>query len=328
LEDWLSCHVLAFEFLGGVPEVTVPDNLKSGVKTPCRYDPEKNPAYVELALHYETLVLPARSRKPKDKAKVENGVLQVERWVLAPLRDRVFFSLDELQGAVDVLVDELNDKKLSDILQSRRELFNLEESPKLRALPACRYVFAQWKKAKVGPDYHVRFESQAYSVPHRLCGKAVDIRLSRHRVEVYLESALVAAHDRGIALRYVSTVKEHMPQAHQEYAEWTPQRLTRWASEFGPLTSEFVRVCLARYEQPEHGFRSAFGIVGLSKKYGDQRLEKACGRALKAGATGYRNVKSILERGLDHLDEPPPEEGIFLVHENVRGALYFGSELN
>jgi transposase len=328
LQDWLFCHVLAFEFFGGVPEVAVPDNLKSGVKTACRYDPEKNPAYLELAHHYGILVLPARSCKPKDKAKVESGVLQVERWVLAPLRDRIFFSLEELHAAITPLVHDLNDKKLSDVPLSRRELFEAEEKPKLKALPAGRYEFAQWRKAKVGPDYHVRFESQAYSVPHRLCGRTVDIRLSIHRVEVYLEGALMAAHDRGIGLRYRNTLKEHMPKAHLEYAEWTPQRLTCWASEFGPSTAALVKAGLERFEQPEHGFRAVFGIVGLAKKYGDRRLERACARALRAGATGYRNVKSILDRGLDHLDEPPVEEPGALVHENVRGSVYFGTELN
>jgi transposase len=327
LRDWLDCHVLAFEFLGGTPEVLVPDNLKSGVKSACRYDPEKNPSYADLAHRYGIIVLPARAHKPRDKPKVENGVLQVERWVLAPLRDRVFFSLPELQHAMDPLVAELNDKKLSDVPFSRRELFELEEKPKLSALPASRYEFAQWKKAKVGPDYHVRFESHAYSVHHRFCGKTVDIRLTSHRVEVYLDGVLVAGHDRGISIRYVNTLKEHMPESHREYAEWTPERLTRWASEFGPCTAEFVRVSLERYEHPEHGFRPAFGIVGLAKKYGDKRLEKACARALRAGASRYHNVKSILERGLDQLDEPTPEgDPRSATHENVRGADYFGSE--
>ena len=328
LTDWLNSHVLAFEFFGGTPEVVVPDNLKSGVKTPCRYDPEQNPAYAELARHYGVVVLHARGRKPKDKAKVENGVQQVERWVLAPLRDRVFFSLEEMQGAIDLLVKELNEKKLTDVPFSRRELFEAEEKPKLRPLPASRYEFAEWRKAKVAPDYHVRFESHAYSVPHRLCGKTVDIRLTTFRVEVYLEGVLVAGHERGIGIRHLSTVKEHMPESHREYAEWTPERLTRWASEFGPCTGEFVKVSLARYEQPEHGFRSAFGIVSLSKKYGEKRLEKACARALRAGATRYQNVKSILEKGLDQLDDPPPEGLALVFHENVRGAVYFGSELN
>ena len=326
--DWLDCHVLAFQFFGGVCEVVVPDNLKSGVKTPCRYDPEKNPAYLELAHHYGTIVLPARARKPKDKSKVENAVQQVERWVLAPLRDRVFFSLEELQEAVDLLTSELNDKKLTNLPVSRRELFEAEEKTNLKALPDSRYEFAEWKKSRIGPDYHVWLASQAYSVPHRLCGKNVDVRLSSQRVEIFLEGALVACHDRLIGLRQRSTVREHMPESHREFAEWTPERLTRWASEFGPSTAGFVSKSLERYEHPQHGFRAVFGIVGLAKKYGDKRLEKACERGLLAGATGYRNIKSILERSLDLLDEPPIEGQEFVLHENVRGAAYFGSELN
>lgn len=323
LADWLDCHVRAFEFMGGCHEVVVPDNLKSGVKAACRYEPEKNPAYAELARHYGIVVLPARSRSPKDKAKVENAVLQVERWVLAPLRDRVFFSLEELQEAIDAKLAELNGKMLTDVPHSRRGLFEAEERPHLVALPDSRYVFAQWKKAKVGPDYHVRFGSHAYSVPHRHCGKRVDLRLTNYRVEVYLEGALVAAHDRGLGIRHVSTVTGHMPESHREHAAWTPQRLMRWAGEFGPCTKELVETMLLTYVHPEHGFRPAFGIVSLSKRYGAERLERACARALRAQATNYRSVKSILAKGLDALEIAEEESAAPLAHANVRGSEYY-----
>ena len=323
LRDWLDSHSLAFEFFGGAPEVVVPDNLKSGVKLACRYDPETNPAYADLAKHYKVTVLPARVRKPQDKAKVENGVQQIERWVLAPLRDRIFFSIEDAQEAVSAELLKVNSRKLSDVPLSRMELFEAEERAFLQPLPADRYVYAEWRKAKVGPDYHVRFESQAYSVPHRLCRQTLDVRLTSSRVEIFQESVLVASHHREPGPRYVSTTPEHMPESHREYAEWTPQRLSRWASESGPCVGEFVQTMLLAYVRPEHGFRPAFGLIGLGKRYGHDRLERACARALRAGATKYSNVKSILERGLDLLDvlpEPAPDP---IVHENVRGADYF-----
>jgi transposase len=326
--DWLNCHTQAFEFLGGCPEVVVPDNLKAGVKAACRYEPEKNPAYAELARHYHVAVLPARSRRPKDKAKVENAVLQVERWVLAPLRDRVFFSLEELQEAIDTELATLNDKKLSDVPYSRRELFELEERSKLKALPESRYEYVEWKRAKVGPDYHVRFDSQAYSVPHRYCSQTVDVRLTTHQVEIYLNQELVAVHERGIALRHLSTLDEHMPESHREYAKWTPQRLMDWASEFGPSTRGLIETMLLSYVHPEHGFRSAFGIVSLSKQYGAERLERACARALRAGATNYKSVKSILAKGLDGLEMPQEEPLPVLDHANVRGSDYYKPEVH
>lgn len=266
LRDWLDCHGFAFEFYGGVFEVIIPDNLKAGVKTPCRYDPEKNPAYADLARHYGVIVLPARSRKPRDKAKVENAVLQVEHWVLAPLRNSVFFSLEELQAAIDGELETLNDKPLTDLPMSRRELFEAEERPELVALPDSRYLYAEWRKSKVGPDYHVRFGSHAYSVPHRYCGQTVGVRLTTYRVEVSLEGEILASHDRGIGHRHISTVPEHMPESHREHAEWTPQRLLGWASELGPCTRELIETMLLTYVHPEHGFRPAFGIVGLSKQ--------------------------------------------------------------
>jgi transposase len=326
LRDWLDCHSLAFEFFGGVPEVVVPDNLKSGVKRACRYDPETNPAYAELANHYKVTVLPARVRKPKDKAKVENGVQQIERWALAPLRDRIFFTIEDAQQAIDAELQGVNSRKLSDLQCSRRELFESEERAFLQPLPAQRYVFSEWRKAKVGPDYHVRFESQAYSVPHRLCRQILDVCLTTSRVEIFQNSVLVASHSRAVGLRHVSTTPEHMPESHREHAEWTPQRLSRWASESGPCVGEFVQTMLLAFVRPEHGFRPAFGLIGLSKRYGHERLERACARALRAGATKYSNVKSILEKGLDLLDAEPEIIETPESHENVRGAEYFNKE--
>jgi len=337
LREWLDCHVLAFEFFGGAPEVVVPDNLKSGVSRACRYDPDANPSYSDLARHYNVAVLPARTRKPRDKAKVENGVQQIERWILAPLRNRTFFSREEAQEAIDAELLKVNSRQLSDMPLSRRELFEAQEKAFLQPLPAEAFVFFEWRKAKVGPDYHVRFDSQAYSVPHRLCGKRVEVRLTTFRVEVLLDGEIVASHERGFGPRYVSTLEEHMPESHREFAAWTPQRFATWAAESGPCVRKFVEIMLARYVHPEHGFRPAFGIIGLAKQYGDERLERACARALRADATRYSNVKSILEKGLDQLETQPQddlkphvklqaEEGAPPVHENVRGADYFKKE--
>ena len=332
LRDWLDCHCLMFEFFGGVSEVVVIDNLKSGVKKTCRYDPEMNPAYADLAQHYEVTVLPARVRKPQDKSKVENGVQQIERWALAPLRDRIFFTIEDAQEAVESELLKVNARKLSDMPCSRREFFDSEEKKLLHPLPAERYVYAEWRKAKVGPDYHVRFESQAYSVPHRLCSQSLDVRLTKTRVEIFQESVMVASHNRQPGPRYISTTPEHMPESHREYAEWTPQRLSRWASESGPCVGEFVQTMLLTYVRPEHGFRPAFGLISLAKRYGHERLERACARALRAGATQYRNVKSILEKGLDQLDEIPGLDTVDPApvpeaHENVRGADYFDKKV-
>lgn len=323
LRDWLDCHSTAFEFFGGVPEVIVPDNLKSGVKSACRYEPELNPAYADLARHYNVAVLPARVRKPKDKAKVESGVLQVERWVLAPLRDRIFFSIEEAQLAVDAELFKVNSRKLSDVPYSRSELFEREEKALLKPLPAERYAFAEWRNARIGPDYHVWCESHAYSVPHRLCGQQVQVRLTTFRVEIFQDSKLVATHDRGLGFRHISTVDEHMPESHQAHAQWTPQRLARWAAESGPCVRELVEQMLMKFVRPQHGFRPAFGLIGLSKKYGHERLERACARALRARATNYKSVKSILEKGLDQLDMPLETQSSPVAHDNVRGADYF-----
>jgi len=327
LRDWLDCHSFMFEFFGGVPEVVVPDNLKSGVKKVCRYDPEMNPAYADLAQHYKVTVLPARVRKPKDKAKVENGVQQIERWVLAPLRDRIFFSVEDAQDAVEAELLKVNSRELSDVPLSRQELFETQEKAFLAPLPLGRYVYAEWRKAKVGPDYHVRFESQAYSVPHRLCRQTLDVRLTSSRVEIFQDSVLVASHAREVGPRQVSTTPEHMPESHREFAEWTPQRLSRWASESGPCVGEFVQTMLLTYVRPEHGFRPAFGLIGLAKRYGHDRLERACAIALRAGATKYANVKSIIEKGLDLLDLVPETFEAPEPHENVRGAGYFDKDV-
>ena len=321
LRSWLEAHVLAFEFYGALPMVLVPDNLKSGVTKACYYDPTINQAYAELARFYELTVLPTRVRKPRDKAKVENGVQQVERWVLAPLRDRIFFSLSELNEAIAALVEELNHRIMKGPNASRAELFASEDLPSMRPLPDGRYVYAEWKTAKIAPDYHIETEGHKYSVPYRFIGKKVDVRISSQTVEVFEGGVKISSHPRSPSRRGFTTQDSHMPEKHAN-AKWTPARLTRWAESIGPHTAWFVERVLSSKEHEEHAFRTILGVLRLEKNYSGPRLEAACTRANAVGAMHYGNVKSILEKNLDQaplpLNAPPTPP-----HDNVRGPDYY-----
>jgi len=326
LEDWIGSHVRAFEFFGGVSSVVVPDNLKSGVNRPCRYDPDLNATYHEMAVHYGVVVLPARVRRPRDKAKVEVGVQVVERWVLARLRDRTFLSLGELNAAIRELLRLLNERPFQKLPGSRRELFEQLDRPALQPLPAQRYTFAEWRKARVNVDYHVEVLGHYYSVPYRLVGQQVDVRLSGSTVELFCRGKRVASHRRSERRGHHSTVVEHMPKAHRDYAQWTPERLVRWAAKTGPAVAEVVETVLASRAHPQHGFRPCLGILRQGQHYGEERLEAACRRALAIGSPSYQSVRSILEKGLDR--EPlaePAQTALPLEHGNVRGAAYYGA---
>ena len=322
--SWLEAHVLAFEFYGALPFVLVPDNLKSAVTKPHPYDPVLNQEYAELARFYELAVLPARVRKPRDKAKVENGVQQVERWVLAPLRDRVFFSLSELNEAIQTLVDELNRRVMKGPNASRAELFAAEDLPAMRPLPAERYVFAERKTAKIAPDYHVEIEGHKYSAPYRYIGKQVDVRIAFQTVEIFDGTQKIASHKRSSQRRGFTTEASHMPEKHA-HAKWTPERLTAWAESFGPQTVHFVQRVLDSKEHEEHGFRTILGVLRLAKRYSENRVEAACARANVVGATNYGSVKSMLEKNLDQA-ALPMEAQPTSTHENVRGADYYKKE--
>jgi transposase len=327
LPDWVGSHVRALEFFGCVPWTIVPDNLRSGVNRSCRYEPELNPTYHEMAVHYGVAVLPARVRKPRDKAKVESGVLVVERRVLAPLRNRTFFSLAELNEAIRELLVALNDRPLSKLPGSRRELFDQMDRPAMRPLPIERFVFGEWRKARVNIDYHVEVVGHYYSVPYQLVGQAVEVRISAGTVECYLEGRRVASHVRSSQMGRHTTLAEHMPRAHRDYAQWTPERLIRWAAKAGPAVAEVVEAILGSKAHPQHGFRPCLGIMRLGQQYGDERLEAACRRALEIGAKRYKSVRSILEKGLEQrLAEEPSQPALPLTHDNVRGAAYYGSE--
>ncbi|HUA94290.1 MAG TPA: IS21 family transposase [Acidimicrobiales bacterium] len=328
LASWVGAHVHAWGAYGGVPEVTVPDNLKAGVTKASFYDPELNPTYAELAGHYQTVVLPTRTAKPRDKAAAEAGVLTVERWVLAPLRHRTFFSLAELNAAMAERVEEVNARAFRGEPTSRKDLFEELERPALRPLPTSRYELAEWKKVTVNIDYHVEGpDKKFYSVPHQLVRERLDLRASAATVEVFKGGRRVASHVREYGARRYVTDPAHMPASHRAHAEWTPSKLIEWGKGVSEGTGTFVEQLLASRPHPEHAYRACLGLKNLGRKYGEDRLGAACTRALSVGALSYTSVKSILAEGLDRQPlpgaepAPPPPE-----HENLRGAAYWKEE--
>lgn len=328
LLSWISAHIHAFEFFGGVPRIIVPDNTKTAVSSPCRYEPDLNPTYQEMAAHYGAVVIPARPRKPRDKAKVETGIQVAERWILARLRDRQFFGLASLNEAIREGLHELNERPFQKLEGCRRTLFETLDKPALLPLPPVRYEFAVWKKARVNIDYHIEVEHNYYSVPYQLVRQEVDVRLTAGTVEVFHRGRRVATHARLHGRGAFSTDPQHRPAAHQRYLEWSPSRLVSWAEGIGPHTARLVAALLETRPHPEQGYRSCLGILSLSKRYPTDRLEAACRRALAMGAIAYRHVKSILEKGLDRL--PPESESdrppILPRHENLRGPGYYREE--
>lgn len=326
LGSWLLAHVHCFEALGGVPEAVTPDNLRSGVTRACWYDPEINPSYLELARHYGTAILPTRIAKPRDKAAAEVGVQVVERWVLARLRHRRFFSLEELNRAIRELIEEVNGRAFRGQVTSRRDLYLELEKGALRPLPASRYEFARWKRAKLGIDYHLEFEGHFYSAPYRLARQEVEVRATNQVVEIYHKGARVASHVREYGKRRFVTNPEHMPASHRAHLEWTPSRLVRWGAEAGPAVAELAEAMMRTRPHPEHGYRACLGLMQLEKQYGKERLNAACQRALLVGSPSYQSVKSILKVGLDRV---PPAVGVVLAagqHENLRGPAYYQQE--
>jgi len=304
--------------------MVVPDNLKSGVSKPCFYEPELNPTYRDMAIHYNTAIVPTRVAKPRDKAKAESAVLLVERWILAALRDRKFFSLDQLNEAIALLLKKLNNRNFQKLPGSRRSMFETLDKPALKALPFQPYKFAQWKKVRVNVDYHIEVKGHYYSVPHQLIKKQLDVRFTENTVECFYKNKRVASHRRDYRPGWHTTVKQHMPKNHQKWVEWTPQRFIRWAESIGKNTGQLIEKVLASRRHPQQSFRSCLGILRLAKSYGDQRLEAAAGRALSIGAKSYKSVASILKHGLDQ--KPITKHGqddIQIDHNNIRGARYY-----
>jgi len=325
LRHWISAHIRAFEFFGGVSTCLVPDNLLSGVTKAHLYDPDTNATYQEMANHYSTAVIPARVRAPKDKAKVEVGVQGIQRWILAPLRDHTFFSVAEINAAIQPLLKAYNERPFQQLLGSRHSQFIEIDKPALKPLPTQRYQFAQWKKAKAGIDYHISFEKHHYSIPWRHLGEVIDVRISDRTIECFFKGTRIALHQRAFKPGH-TTLHEHMPKAHQDYAQWTPERLHDWALKIGLNTTKLIDEVIGLYKVPQQGYRSCLGILRLSKQYGSDRLENAALRALHIGATRYKNVESILKNGLDK--QPLPAStitaaSITIYHENVRGPTYY-----
>jgi transposase len=324
LPDWIGAHVRAFAFLGGVPEIVVSDNLKSGVSKPCRYEPDINPTYHAMAAHYGTAVIPARVRKAKDKAKVEAGVLLVERWILAAIRNHTFTSLAEINEAIRGLLVRLNNRPFQKLPGTRRSMFESLDRPALLPLPLSPYVFEEWLYARVGIDYHVEVDGHYYSVPYALVKKKVEIRATAVTVEVLFKGNRVASHARSFVKGGHTTLPEHMPSSHRRYAEWTPQRIRRWAATVGPETEAHVGAIMERRTHPEQGFRAALGIMRLFREYGTERMEAACRRAAKYRLYSYKGVANILKTGADRLNvgkSAPTAAPI--VHDNIRGPGYY-----
>jgi transposase len=322
-EAFLAAHVRAFEFFGGVPQILVPDNLKTGVAKADRYEPDVNPAYADLAAHYGACVIPARAGRPRDKAKVETGVLVAYRWIYAVLRNRIFFSLASLNAAIAEQLTRLNERPFKKLAGSRASVFAELDSPALSPLPAEPYLYRRRKRARVHIDYHVELEGHYYSVPYHLAREQVELVFSESTVEVFHDGGRVAVHLRSRARGRATTEAAHMPAAHREVASWTPARITAWAAHTGPATAALAEAIMASRPHPELGFRSCLGILRLAERYGPERLEAASERALAYGARSYKSVKSMLEAGLDR--EPLAElpRAPARLHENVRGAGYY-----
>ena len=326
LADWIGSHIRAFGFLGGVTEIVVPDNLKSGVTKTCRYEPGVNVTYEEMAGHYGVAVVPARPRKPRDKAKVEAGVLLVERWILAALRKRTFFSLGEVNEAIAGLLTRLNQRAFRKREGSRQSLFLTLEKPVLRALPAERYQYGEWKTARVNIDYHVEIGNHFYSVPYTLTQQEVEVRATASTVEIFHRGRRVASHLRSYADHNASTLHEHRPKSHQKHLEWTPSRLLEWAQTIGAATAELFDRIMAGKRHPEQGYRSCLGILRLASQYPKERVEAAARRAIALNACTYQSVKSMLKNKLDALPPEPESASVPkppLDHPNLRGPEYF-----
>ncbi len=319
LPDWLESQARALEFMGGVPQAIVPDNLKSAVSRAHRYEPELNPSYQDFAEHYGVAILPTRVRKPRDKAKVESGVLIVERWILARLRNRRCFSLGELNEAIAELLEELNRRPFQKLDGCRLSRFTERDQPLLSALPVRPYRFAEWRKAKVHPDYHIEVKRAYYSVPYRLIGQRVDVRLSSHSVEIFHRGKPVASHARAKDRGRRVTAEDHRPPQHAAVITQSMQRVLKQAEAVGPATREVLKRQAAHRKHPEETLRSAQGILRLARDFTPEQLEAACIRALELRSYSYRTVRTLLQT-------PPPEPTPTtpdVTHDNLRGAKYY-----
>jgi transposase len=325
LPDWIECHLLALEFFGGAPALLVPDNAKVAIIKACHFDPQVNRSYAGMATHYDSAILPTRPRRPRDKAKVEAAVRIVERWLLGRLRHRVFYSLAEVNAAIMELLRDLNEKRvLRRVNCTRRQLFEELDRPALRPLPVERYVFAEWRIRRAGLDYHVEIERHYYSVPYRFAREQVEARITANTIEFFHKGERIAAHRRSSGNGKHTTIPEHMPSSHRRFADWTIERLGREASAIGPDAALLCERILNDRPHPEQGFRACLGIIRLTKSFGRDRVNAACGRALEIGARTYGSVRSILDNHLDRgraSTQTASHEPI--QHANIRGPRYY-----
>ncbi len=322
LPDWIGSHARAFAFLGGAARQTVSDNLRAGVTRACLHEPLVNRTYADLARHYGTAVVPARPYKPRDKAKVEVGVQVVGRWVMARLRNRRFFALAALNAAIRELLEDLNGRTMRGFGRSRRALFEDLDRPALVPLPDEPFAFAEWKRCRVGLDYHVEIGRHHYSVPSTLVRQEVEARVTDATVEIFLRGKRVASHLRSRAEGRATTVTEHMPSAHRRHREWTHDRIRREAARMGADAATLIEAILEERPHPEQGFRSAIGILGLAKRHGPERVDAACARAIALGTRSYGSVARILGNRAEAL-APAPADAPALIHANIRGPAYY-----
>ena len=326
LPNWIACHILAFEFFQGTSKLIVPDNPRTVVNRACRYEPDLNRTYLEMAQFYGVAIMPARPYKPRDKAKAEAAVLLAERWLVAVLRHEKFFSLAALNQAIAPLLERLNQRPFRKREGTRASLYVALDRPALQPLPAERYVLAEWKTVRVNIDYHVEVDRHYYSVPYQLVGEKLETRSTITTVEIFHHGKRVASHPRSFTAYHHSTVHQHMPKSHQAHVEWTPSRLIHWGESVGAAAAQVIRTILENKPHPEMGYRACLGILRLAKTYSNPRLEAACQRALAAQACSYQSLKSILKRGLDRQPSLTPEaERSSPQHENLRGGHYYAA---
>jgi transposase len=324
LPDWIQSHVRMWEFFGGVSEIAVPDNLRSGVTKAHRYDPDINANYQHLSEHYGFAIVPARIYEAKDKAKVENAVGCIQKQILAPLRHMTFTSIGEINAAIKPRLVVFNSQNFQKMKTSRRELFEAIDKPALRPLPPERYQYAEWCDAKIHIDYHFIFDYHYYCVPYRYIHQPVKIRSTAKTIECFHQGKRIAAHARSYVRYGFTTLKEHMPPAHQAHADWGPDRMTRWAKKIGQQTTQFIDHMIASRSFPQQAYRSCLGLLRMGERFGDARLEKACSIALAAGATRYQQVESILKKRLDTLPDSHEQTApVVSEHENIRGSKYY-----
>jgi transposase len=326
MESWLRAHVHAFEHFRGIPTLAVPDNTKTGVTKAHRYDPDLNPTYYNFALHCGFGIVPARPYKPRDKAKVENAVQVTQRWIVAALRHRKFFSLEELNEAIRALLDKLNHRPFRKKDGTRASVWEAVDKPALKPLPTEPFDLSEWSRARVNIDYHVAFDANFYSVPYNLVQEMVEIRSTPTTVEILHKGTRIASHLRHRGRGHSVTNDEHRPKSHRAHLEWTPSRMVHWAQTIGSHTARLFERIMHDKPHPEMGYRGCLGIIRLATKYSAQRVEAAAERALLTGACRYKSVESILRNSLDQVPLPPslpPPSSTPPPHDNIRGSEYF-----